>query len=337
MSMNSLSLWLVSAVLAVVALPAMAASTLLNVSYDVSRELYKEVNTAFSQVHQHDTGDKLRINQSHGGASKQVLALTNGLAGDVVTMNQAADIEALARYGLVAADWREQFPYNATPYTSTTVFLVHKGNPKNIKDWDDLVREDVKVVLPNPKTSGSGRYAYLAAWGYALDKTQSEQSAIEFIGKLLSNVPVLDGGGRGATTTFTQRGMGDVLVSFENETLLIANELGNNDFEVIYPSISIDAAAPVAVVSKVAQKHDCEELARSYLQFLFSPQGQKIIAKHNFRPRDAAVLAENRDKFPELRLLSVENDLGGWPSVQAKHFERGALFDQIMEQRHGRY
>lgn len=327
--------WLFVIMAAVFVTPVMAANALLNVSYDVSRELYKDINKAFCADYQQRTGKKLRVNQSHGGSSKQVLALTNGLAGDVATMNQAADIEVLERHGLVANNWREQFPYGATPYTSAPVLLVRKGNPKNIHDWQDLAREDVTVVLPNPKVSGSGRYAYLAAWSYALDKTDSVEQANEFIRQVLTNVPILDAGGRGATTTFTQRGIGDVLVSFENESLLVASELKGSQFEVIYPSVSIDASAPVAIINKVAEKHQRTELAQNYLAFLFSPQGQSIIAQHNFRPRNAEILAEHRDKFPPIRLLSVEQHLGGWSKVQAEHFARGALFDQIMEQRHG--
>lgn len=313
-----------------------AASNLLNVSYDVSRELYKEVNVHFAQLHQQNTGKPLRINQSHGGSSKQVMALSNGLAGDVATMNQAADLERLQKYGLVADNWRELFPYDAAPYTSTTVLLVRKGNPKNIQDWDDLAREGVKVVFPNPKVSGSGRYAYLAAWGYALHNTGSVTEANEFIAQVLANVPILDAGGRGSTTTFTQRGIGDVLVSFENESLLIASELGADKFEVIYPSISVDAQAPVAVLNRPASTPEKQALANAYLNFLFSAPGQELIAKHHFRPRDPEILAKHRNKFPPIPMFTVEKELGGWAQVQAQHFERGALFDQIMEQRHGR-
>lgn len=316
-----------------VVMPSMAASSFLNVSYDVARELYKDINPAFVKAYEKDGKKAPRINQSHGGSSKQVLAVANGLAGDVITMNQSSDVEMLEQRGLVDADWREQFPHSATPYTSTSVFLVRKGNPKNIKDWDDLAREGVSVIIPNPKVTGNGRYSYLAAWGYALETTGNEEGARQFVTDLFKNVPVLDGGGRGATTTFTQRGIGDVLVTFENETLLIANELGNSDFEIVYPSISIDTAAPVAIVRTVAKKRGTEELAKEYLDFLYSKEGQSIIAKHNFRPRDPEVFAANAHKYPELKLFTVEEKLGGWQAVLKKHFADGAIFDQIVVNR----
>jgi sulfate transport system substrate-binding protein len=231
---------------------AFAQTTILNVSYDVSRELYKDINPAFRAAWKKQSGADVTVNQSHGGSSKQAGAVIGGLEADVITMNQSPDIDILVeRGGLVAADWRKQFPHDATPYTTTTVFLVRKGNPKNIKDWDDLIKPGYQVIVPNPKTSGNGRYTYLAAWGYALDKTGSEAGARDFVSKLFANVPVLDGGGRGATTTFTQRDVGDVLVTFENEAILIAQELGSSKFDMVYPSLSIEAAAPVAVVGKV--------------------------------------------------------------------------------------
>ena len=259
---------------------AIADTSLLNVSYDVSRELYKDINPAFAAHWKAQGGDTVTISQSHGGSSKQVLAVAAGLEADVVTMNQAPDIDILVeRGGLVAADWRRQFPHDAAPYTTTSVFLVRKGNPKNIVDWGDLAREGLQVIVPNPKTSGNGRYTYLAAWGYALDKTGSEAGARDFVGRLFANVPVLDGGGRGATTTFTQRDVGDVLVTFENEAILIARELGGSKFDVVYPSISIDASAPVAVVKPVVAKRGTARVAEAYLAFLFSPAGQEIIAR----------------------------------------------------------
>ena len=313
-----------------VVLPTQADTSLLNVSYDVARELYKQINPAFETYYQEKHGKKANINQSHGGSSKQVLAVANGLQGDVVTMNQASDIEMLERKGLVDKNWRQEFPNNATPYTSTSVFLVHKDNPKNIKDWDDLVREDVTVIIPNPKVTGNGRYTYLAAWGYALDKFGTDEAAKNFVRDLFKNVPVLDGGGRGATTTFTQRGMGDVLVTFESETILIANELGKGKFDIVYPSISIDASAPVAIVKPVAKKRGTEALAKEYLDFLYSKQGQEIIAGLKYRPRNAEVLKANAHKFPELRLFTVEDKLGCWSDVLAKHFADGAIFDQIV-------
>lgn len=325
---------LVSLILGASASLAIADTSLLNVSYDVSRELYKDINPAFSTHWKAQGGDTVTVNQSHGGSSKQAMAVAAGLEADVVTMNQSPDIDVLVeRGGLVEADWRARFPHEATPYTTTSVFLVRKGNPKNIKDWSDLARDGLQVIVPNPKTSGNGRYTYLAAWGYALDKTGSETGAREFVSKLFANVPVLDGGGRGATTTFTQRDVGDVLVTFENEAILIARELGDSKFDVVYPSISIDASAPVAVVKSVVDKRGTAQVAEGYLQFLFSPAGQEIIAKHNFRPRDPAVLAKNADKFPPVRTFTVDQKLGGWAAVQKAHFADGGIYDQIVVKR----
>jgi sulfate transport system substrate-binding protein len=240
---------------------ASADTTLLNVSYDVSRELYKDINPAFAARWQRSAGEKLTVNQSHGGSSKQVGSVVAGLEADVVTMNQAPDIEMLAKSGLVSADWRKAFPHGAAPYTSTTIFLVRKGNPKGIKDWSDLIRPGLQVIVPNPKTSGNGRYTYLAAWGYALQKTGNDAGARDFVSKLFANVPVLDGGGRGATTTFTQRDIGDVLITFENEATLIDQEVGGDKFDVVYPSMSIEAAAPVAMVNKVVDKRGTRKAA----------------------------------------------------------------------------
>lgn len=311
--------------------PVLANTTLLNVSYDVSRELYKDINPAFAKHWESKTGEKITINQSHGGSSKQAGAVIGGLEADVITMNQAPDIDILVeRGGLVAADWRKHFPHDATPYTTTTVFLVRKGNPKNIKDWNDLAKPGYQVIVPNPKTSGNGRYTYLAAWGYALDKTGSEAGARDFVSKLFANVPVLDGGGRGATTTFTQRDVGDVLVTFENEAILIAEELGRNKFDIVYPSLSIEAAAPVAVVQKVAAKRGTEKAAKAYLDFLYTPEGQEMIVKHDFRPRDANVLKKHAAKYPKIRTFTVEQKLGGWAAVQKQHFADGGTYDQII-------
>ena len=310
---------------------AFAQSTILNVSYDVSRELYKEINPAFSAAWKKQGGADITVNQSHGGSSKQAGAVIGGLEADVITMNQSPDIDILVeRGGLVAADWRKQFPHEATPYTTTTVFLVRKGNPKQIKDWSDLTRAGLQVIVPNPKTSGNGRYTYLAAWGYALEKTGSEAGAKDFVSKLFANVPVLDGGGRGATTTFTQRDVGDVLVTFENEAILIAQELGSSKFDIVYPSLSIDAAAPVAVVQKVAAKRGSQKVAKAYLDFLYTPVAQEIIARHDFRPRDPAVLKKHAAKYPAIRTFTVEQKLGGWAAVQKAHFADGALYDQIL-------
>lgn len=313
---------------------AAADVSLLNVSYDVSRELYKDINPAFAAHWKARSGDKVSVNQSHGGSSKQAMSVAAGLEADVVTMNQAPDIDMLAeRGGLVAADWRKRFPHQATPYTTTSVFLVRKGNPKAIRDWADLSRPGLQVIVPNPKTSGNGRYTYLAAWGYALERSGSEAGAKEFVSKLFANVPVLDGGGRGATTTFTQREVGDVLVTFENEAILIAEELGGGRFDIVYPSLSIDASAPVAVVYKVADKRGTSRVAEAYLDFLFSAQGQEIIAQHSFRPRDPAVLQKYARQFPPIRTFTVEDRLSGWAAVQTRHFADGGVFDQIVVQR----
>ncbi len=323
-----------AAYLFIMAVTALAQGSILNVSYDVSRELYKDINPAFIADWKAKTGETLTVNQSHGGSSKQALSVASGLEADVVTMNQAPDIDVLVeRGGYVAADWRQRFPHEATPYITTTVFLVRKGNPKSVKDWDDLTRAGLQVIVPNPKTSGNGRYTYLAAWGYALQKFESEGAAREFVTKLFANVPVLDGGGRGATTTFTQRDVGDALVTFENEALAIGAELGTDKFEIVYPSLSVEAAPPVAVVEKVVDKRGTRKVATAYLEFLFSPTGQEIIAKHSFRPRDASVLKRHAVRFPAIKTFRVEDTLGGWAKVQAVHFADGGVYDQIMVKR----
>jgi sulfate/thiosulfate transport system substrate-binding protein len=327
------ALALVASLAVLQAVPAFADTTLLNVSYDVSRELYKDINPAFAAQWQRTAGEKLTINQSHGGSSKQVQSVVAGLDADVVTMNQAPDIELLANQGLASPDWRKAFPHDATPYTTTTIFLVRKGNPKGIKDWPDLVRPGLQVIVPNPKTSGNGRYTYLAAWGYALQKSGTDAGARDFVTKLFANVPVLDGGGRGATTTFTQRDIGDVLITFENEAVLIDQEVGGDKFEVVYPSLSIEAAAPVAVVNKVVNKRGTRKVAEAYLNFLFAPEGQEIIAKHHFRPRDPAVLKKYASRFPTVKTFTVEQKLGGWDAVQKVHFADGGVYDQIVVKR----
>jgi sulfate transport system substrate-binding protein len=288
-----------------------AETAILNVSYDVSRELYKDINPAFVADWKARTGETVVVNQSHGGSSKQAMSVAAGLDADVITMNQAPDIDILVeRGGLVTADWRRRFPHDATPYTTTTVFLVRRGNPKNIKDWDDLAKSGTQVIVPNPKTSGNGRYTYLAAWGYALQKSGSEATARDFVTKLFANVPVLDGGGRGATTTFTQRDVGDALVTFENE-----------------------ASAPIALVDAAADKKGTRKVATAYLEFLFSPAGQEIIAKHAFRPRSEEVLHKYASRFPAIKTFSVEQTLGGWDKVQKDHFADGAIYDQIVIRR----
>lgn len=308
--------------------------TLLNVSYDVTRELYKDINPAFQKQWQADAKHgAITINQSHGGSSKQVLSVQNGLDADVVTMNQATDIDLLVKSGLVSQNWRKEFPHSAAPYSSTTVFLVRKGNPKNIKDWDDLIRPDVAVILANPKTSGNGRYAYLSAWGYAKKKFNSDEKAKEFTKKVLANVPVLDAGGRGATTTFTQRGIGDVLITFENEAFLIDKEISDAKFDVVYPSISIQADAPVAIVNKVVDAKGTRVAAKAYLDFLYTAEAQEIIAKNYFRPRLASVAAKYNQQFKPIKLFTVEEVFGGWDKAQQTHFNDGGSFDQIYEKK----
>ena len=307
-----------------------AESVLLNASYDVSRELYKQVNPAFAAAWKARTGHTLTINQSHGGSSKQIGAVIGGMEADVVTMNQATDIDALAEKGLTPADWRKRFPNGAAPYSSTILFLVRKGNPKGIKDWADLAKPGTSVIIPNPKTSGNGRYSYLAAWGSVIANGGSEAQARELVSKILANVPVLDGGGRGPTTTFTQRNMGDVLLTFESEAELIENEFGKGLFDVVNPKVSIEADAPVALVDKVAAKKGTTAAAKAYLDFLYTPEAQELIAKNNFRPRDPAVFKRHAQRFADIKLFSVDQVLGGWAQVSKQHFADGGQYDQIV-------
>jgi sulfate/thiosulfate transport system substrate-binding protein len=309
---------------------AAAPNTLLNVSYDVARELYKQVNPAFVNHWKAKTGQTVTINQSHGGSSKQIGSVIGGLEADVVTMNQATDVDTLADKGLTGADWRQRFPNGAAPYSSTMLFLVRKGNPKQIKDWNDLARPGVQVIIPNPKVTGNGRYGYLAAWGSVIAKGGTDAQAKDLLTHILSNVPVLDGGGRGATTTFTQRGIGDVLLTFESEAELIENEFGKGQFEVVYPSISIEADAPVAVVDKVAARKGSTALAKAYLDFLWTPEAQEIIAQNNFRPRDPNVFKKHAQRFAPIKLFGVDQTLGGWSKVYKTHFVDGGQYDQIM-------
>ncbi len=307
--------------------------SILNVSYDVSRELYKDINVAFSDYWLKKTGDKVTIQQSHDGSSKQAAAVIAGLEADVVTMNQETDIDKIATKGLISKNWLTRFPDNSAPYTSTTVFLVRKGNPKNIKDWDDLIKAGNAVILSNPKTSGNARYSYLAAWGYALRKYGSEEKAREFITQLFKHVPVLNTGGRAATNTFIQNNTGDVLLTFENEAFLIAKDLGADKFDVIVPSTSIEADHPVAIINPVVDKKGTQKVAEAYLGFLWTDAGQEIIAKHHYRPRNPEILARHADQFAHLELFSI-NDIipGGWPAAQRTHFADGGLFDQIYSQ-----
>jgi len=325
------SLFAAFALCACTALPA-AETTLLNVSYDVTREFYKDYNAAFAAHWKATTGETVTINQSHGGSSKQARAVIDGLQADVVTMNGAPDIDALhTQANLIPADWAARLPNHSAPYTSTILFVVRQGNPKGIRDWSDLVKPGVTVIVPNPKTSGNSRYSYLAAWGYALRQPGgSEAAAREFVAKLFANVPVLDTGGRGATTTFAQRGIGDVLLTFENEVALTIREFGAGSLEAVVPSTSILAENPVVWVDQVVKKKGTEKIARAYLEYLYSDEGQELAAKHHFRPRNAAILAKYADRFPPLPLFSVEEIAGGWAAAQKTHFADGGVFDQIF-------
>ena len=304
---------------------------LLNVSYDVAREFYKDVNAQFVPYWQRSHGETVTVNQSHGGSSKQARAVIDGLAADVVTMNQQTDIDAIAKTGLIRSDWRQALPFGSAPYGSTIVFLVRKGNPKGIQDWPDLVRDGVQIVIPNPKTAGNGRYSYLGAWAWAKEKYGSDEAAREFVGKVFRNVPVLDADGRAATTTFMQRGIGDVLLTFESEVLQITREFSPDAFDVVIPSLSIDADAPVAVVDKVVDRKGSRALAEGYLRFLYTPEGQRLAAKHYLRPRDPAVFAEFREQFRNVRLVTVDAAFGGWPQAQATHFADGGEFDRLYQ------
>jgi sulfate transport system substrate-binding protein len=308
---------------------AIADSTLLNVSYDVTREFYKDFNPAFAKYWKQKTGENVTINQSHGGSSKQARSVSDGLEADVITMNQALDIDILyERSKLIPKDWQKRLPYASSPSTSTTIFLVRKGNPKKIKDWDDLIKPGIAVVVPNPKTSGNGKYSYLAAWGYVIKKGGDEANAKAFVSKLFKNVPVLDTGGRGATTTFAQREIGDVLLTFENEVNLIKKELGDQ-YDVVYPSASILAENPIAVVDKYASKHKNQVVAQAYAEFHFSEAGQEIAAQHDLRPRLETVAVRHKAQFKTLDLFSVEEIFGGWTKAQKTHFADGGTFDQI--------
>ena len=306
------------------------AATLLNVSYDVMRDFYKDYNAAFQKHWQADGGQPLQIQMSHGGSSKQARAVIDGLAADVITMNMATDINALADHGgLVPKDWAERLPNHSAPFTSATVFIVRKGNPKGLQDWPDLLKDGVQVVVPNPKTSGNGRYTYLSAWGYVLQNGGDESKAKAFVGKLFKQAPVLDTGGRAATTTFIQNQIGDVLVTFENEAEMIAREFGRGSFEVVYPSVSAEAEPPVAVVDKVVDKKGTRAEAEAYLKYLWSEEGQRIAANNYLRPRDEKVVAEFADRFPKVTFFNVNQTFGDWPSIQKTHFNDGGVFDQI--------
>jgi sulfate/thiosulfate transport system substrate-binding protein len=304
---------------------------LLNVSYDPTRELYQAVNIAFAKQWKAKTGADVQISQSHGGSGKQARSVIDGLQADVVTLALAYDIDVISeRAKLLPNDWQTRLPNNSTPYTSTIVFLVRKGNPKHIRDWDDLVKQGVSVITPNPKSSGGARWSYLAAWGYALKRNNNDENkAREFVSRLYKNVPVLDSGARGSTTTFAQRGIGDVLLSWENEAYLAINELGKDKVEVVTPSISILAEPPVSVVDKIAAKHGTAAVAKAYLEFLYSDEGQEIAARNFYRPRSVAVAAKYADRFPKITLFTIDDLFGGWQKTQKKHFDDGGVFDKI--------
>ncbi|MEI8032965.1 MAG: sulfate ABC transporter substrate-binding protein [Chlorobiaceae bacterium] len=322
------SLLLASGVPASIA-EAAANQTLLNVSYDPTRELYQKANTAFIKQWQKKNGQTAVINQSHGGSGKQARAVIDGLEADVVTLALAYDIDAIADSKLLATNWQKKLPQNSTPYTSTIVFVVRKGNPKKIKNWDDLAAPGISVITPNPKTSGGARWNYLAAWGYKQKQTKSPEKAKAFIKALYRNVPVLDTGARGSTITFAQRGLGDVLIAWENEAHLILKEFGSDKFEIVSPSVSILAEPPVAIVDKNVDKHSTRKLAEAYLNFLYTPQAQDIIAENYYRPRNPAALKKYAANFPKIKLFDLSEVFGDWRTAQKTHFKDGGVFDQI--------
>lgn len=318
--------------LVVVASAPAADVTLLNVSYDPTRELYAHLGAAFADKYKAETGKTVEIKTSNGGSGAQARAVIDGLEADVVTLALAYDIDAIADRGLIAPNWQKRLPQNASPYTSTIVFLVRKGNPKGLKDWDDLVKPGVQVITPNPKTSGGARWNYLSAWGYALKKYGSEDKAKDFVKALYANVPVLDTGARGATLTFVERGVGDVLLAWENEALLAINDLGKDKFEIVVPSLSILAEPPVAVVDKVVDKKGTRAEAEAFLNFIYSPAGQEIVAKDHYRPRDPDVAQRYAAAFPNVQLFTIDDMFGGWRKAQNTHFKEGGVFDSIYTQ-----
>ncbi len=307
--------------------------SLLNVSYDPTRELYQEYNTAFAKYWKVKTGDNVVVKQSHGGSGKQARAIIDGLDADVATLALSYDIDVLASKAfLIPNEWQARLKHNSSPYTSTIVFLVRKGNPKGIKDWGDLVKSGVSVITPNPKTSGGARWNYLAAWGYALKNNGNDQAkAKDFVAKLFANVPVLDSGARGSTTTFTERGIGDVLLTWENEAFLALKELGADKYGIVVPSLSILAEPPVTVVDKNVDKHHTRKVAEAYLEYLYSPEGQEIAAKNFYRPTDPAVATKYAKQFPKIELITIDKVFGGWRKTQAAHFADGGVFDQIYK------
>jgi sulfate/thiosulfate transport system substrate-binding protein len=312
--------------------PAAAAETLLNVSYDPTRELYSEFNTAFNKHWQAQGNEAVTIQQSHGGSGKQARAVIDGLRADVVTLALSGDIDELYKLGkLIPEDWQTRLPDASTPYTSTIVFLVRKGNPKGLKDWDDLVKPGVEVITPNPKTSGGARWNFLAAWAFAQQKYGSEAKAQEFVGQLYKNVPVLDTGARGSTITFVNNNIGDVLLAWENEAFLALKEEGGDNFEIVAPSLSILAEPPVAVVDANVDKKGTRKVAEAYLNYLYSDEGQRLAAKHFYRPRNQAIASEFAEQFPALKLVTVDKDFNGWKTAQPKFFNDGGVFDQIYQ------
>ena len=324
----------VAAQLAVSGWGALAANVeLLNVSYDPTRELYQEFNAAFARQWEAKTGDKVTVKQSHGGSGKQARTVIDGLTADVVTLALAYDIDEIAaRAKLLPAEWQKRLPHNSSPYTSTIVFLVRKGNPKRIKDWDDIARSGISVITPNPKTSGGARWNYLAAWGYALKNYGNDESkAREFVTKIYKNVPVLDSGARGSTTTFVGRGIGDVLLAWENEAFLAVKELGPEKVDIVVPSISILAEPPVTLVDKVADKHGTRKVAQAYLDYLYSEEGQDIAGRNFYRPTDVKVAAKYASQFPKISLFRIDDVFGGWQKAQKTHFADGGVFDQIYQ------
>ena len=320
---------LIASVIIAAAGAASAQQTLLNASYDVAREFYKDVNAAFVPWYKKSTGKDVKVEQAHGGSSAQARAVADGLEADVVTMNTTTDIEFLAERGVVAKDWAKRFPQNAAPTTSTMLFLVRNGNPKGIKDWADLLKPDVKVIVVNPKTGGNGRYAYLAAWGYVRETGGTDAQAAEFVSKLYKNVPVLARGGRDATTAFLQRNIGDVLITFESEVESVNREFGAGKVDVVYPSVSIVAENPVAVVERTVAKKGTADLAKAYLNFLYTPEGQEIAARHNIRPRDQNVLKKHAATFKPIKLFPVQKYFGSLSEAQKVHFNDGGQFDKI--------
>jgi len=316
-----------------VAASSKAPVTLLNVSYDPTRELYQEFNSLFAKYWKDKTGQDVKVNQSHGGGGKQARAVLDGLEADVVTLALGYDVGILQEKGkLIPENWQSRLPQNSAPYTSTIVFVVRKGNPKKIKDWNDLIRDGVQVITPSPKTSGGARWNYLAAWGYALKQPGGDDSkAREFVSKLYKNVPVLDSGARGATTTFVERKIGDVLITWENEAILSVNEFGKDNLELVAPSVSVLTEPPVTVVDKNVDKHGTREVAEAYLKFLYTPEGQDVVAKNHYRPRDAAAQAKYKDQFPDVKLFTVDELFGGWSKAQPTHFNDGGIFDQIYQ------